>query len=134
MKMKAIFLFILLICPFLIAQDYYITAGDSIADRSGADAHKYYYTFLTILDSSDSVVDTFVVQTRTSGTDYTNPQTLGVFDLSAESSEPITTLIPGDGNKVSYLINRPYVGAIRVVRTNITSRTQRSLIWWEGNR
>ena len=124
---KLIFLFLITLVS-LSAQDKYITAGDSISTRPNdlANARKLYFY---VTDSSDTIVDTLICETRMSGA--TTWFTMGVIKNTALTVVN-GDLIPGDGTGAVYEVNMEYPGIVRVRRTNVTSRAQSSPIWWLG--
>ena len=127
---KLIFLFFLLFTFTAFSQYTYLTNGDSIYSKP---SHMIGYRIINfqIIDSSDTIVDTLLCETRISGT--TTWFDISVIDISGTT---ITTgdIIPGDGNGVTYKINMEYPGDLRLRRTNVTSRVQRTAVIFMGGK
>lgn len=124
---KLIFLFLIALVS-LSGQDKYITAGDSISTRPNdlANARKLYFY---VTDSSDTIVDTLVCETRMSGS--TTWFAIAVIKNTA-LTVVVGDIIPGDNAGGVYEVNMEYPSIVRVRRTNVTSRAQSTSIWWTG--
>ena len=108
----------------LFSQAKYITAGDSILTFTNPVYTTATSVYVFVSDSSNSIVDTLVaeVKNKYSGA-WSVVGLIRVFDNTLVSS-----IIPGDGVNRIYKLLYPDVntGDVRVRRTNVTSRTQRT--------
>ena len=113
---KVVLIVLLLFTAVGFGQIKYLTAGDSILVHQRTRAT---YTLVFISDSSNSIVDTCVIEAYAPNKKIWSP--VAVMDL-ATHDDWYSEVIPGDGSSGWYLIN--YIAAsdnIRIRKTNVVA-------------
>jgi hypothetical protein len=128
--MKKVILILIFLSFSLLAQNIdYITAGDSISIRPNT-MIAYRVLYFAVYDTAVAAVDTLVCESTLGESNIWD--TMPVVDVEAMDTEIAGDIIPGNGAIKWYKITMEYPGRVRVRRTNVTSRTQRTAIEWRG--
>ena len=123
---KLVVIIVLMFVAVSFGQAKYITAGDSILV---AESNKTPYTMIFISDSSNAITDTLVVEKYAPKKKVWDA--IAVMDM-ATHDDWYETIIPGNGVAKWYLVNAISMGDnIRVRRTNVTSRTQKTYVEYD---
>lgn len=123
---KLVVIIVLMLVTVSFGQSKYITASDSILV---AESNKTSYTMIFISDSSNAITDTLVVEKYVPKKKAWDA--IAVMDM-ATHDDWYETIIPGNGVAKWYLVNAISMGDnIRVRRTNVTSRTQKTYVEYD---
>lgn len=103
-----------------------LTSGDTIAVFDVAGAEK---VVVTMVDSSDTKIDTLLIQTRNAKTtSYWSTVTAHAINQTTLTTN-VASLLPGDNSTTSYEITSDGVFTdIRLVRTNANGYTPRTKV------
>lgn len=123
---KLVIVMLLLFTAIGFSQAKYITAGDSILV---AESNKTPYTMIFVSDSSNTTVDTLVVEKYAPKKKVWDA--IAVMDMSTHD-DWYASVIPGDGIAKWYLVNAISMGDnIRIRRTNVTTRSQSTYVEYD---